>query len=89
MLIKQRQWFGRGIRRESDTAVFSILDSRATLRGRYRGEVPEILPDMPVTDRLGDVEEFILRNKADSYFADGEWGQKLGPHIGQSGIRIR
>lgn len=29
MLIKLRQWIGRGIRRESDTCVFSILDSRA------------------------------------------------------------
>lgn len=68
MLIKLRQWFGRGIRRESDTAVFSILDSRASLRGRYRGEILDTLPDMPVTDRLGDVEEFILRNKAEEYF---------------------
>lgn len=76
MLIKLRQWFGRGIRRESDTAVFSILDSRAALRGRYRGEVLDTLPDMPVTDRLGDVEEFILRNKAASYFADGEREQE-------------
>ena len=25
MLIKLRQWFGRGIRREKDTAVFSIF----------------------------------------------------------------
>lgn len=68
MLIKLRQWFGRGIRRESDTTVFSILDSRASLHGRYRGEILDMLPDMPVTDRLGDVEEFILRNKAEEYF---------------------
>ncbi|MCM1194109.1 MAG: hypothetical protein NC389_16995, partial [Acetatifactor muris] len=31
MLIKLRQWFGRGIRREDDTAVFSVLDNRASL----------------------------------------------------------
>ena len=68
MLIKLRQWFGRGIRRERDTTVFSILDSRASLHGRYRGEILDTLPDMPVTDRLGDVEEFILRNKAEEYF---------------------
>ena len=65
MLIKLRQWFGRGIRREKDTAAFSILDSRASLRGRY-------LPTMPVTDRLMDVADFIIRKKADSYFMDKE-----------------
>ena len=70
MLIKLRQWFGRGIRRESDTAVFSILDSRAALRGRYRRDILDTLPHMPVTDRLEDVEEFILRKKAESYFID-------------------
>ena len=72
MLIKLRQWFGRGIRRESDTAVFSILDSRAALRGRYRMDILNTLPHMPVTDRLEDVEEFILRKKAESYFIDGK-----------------
>lgn len=72
MLIKLRQWFGRGIRREEDTAVFSILDSRASLRGRYRAEILNTLPSMPVTDRLGDVADFIMRKKADSYFMDKE-----------------
>lgn len=70
MLIKLRQWFGRGIRREKDTAVFSILDSRASLRGRYRAEILNTLPTMPVTDRLMDVADFIIRKKADSYFMD-------------------
>jgi len=72
MLIKLRQWFGRGIRREEDTAVFSILDNRASLRGRYRAEILDTLPAMPVTDRLSDVAEFIIRKKADSYFMDEE-----------------
>lgn len=72
MLIKLRQWFGRGIRREEDTAVFSILDNRASLRGRYRAEILDTLPAMPVTDRLSDVAEFIIRKKADSYFMDKE-----------------
>ena len=72
MLIKLRQWFGRGIRREQDTAVFSILDSRASLRGRYRAEILNTLPTMPVTDRLMDVADFIIRKKADSYFMDKE-----------------
>lgn len=70
MLIKLRQWFGRGIRREDDTAVFSILDSRASLRGRYRAEILDTLPSMPVTDRLSDVVDFIIRKKADSYFME-------------------
>ena len=68
MLIKLRQWIGRGIRREKDTAVFSILDSRASLRGRYRAEILSTLPTMPVTDRIMDVVDFIIRKKADSYF---------------------
>ncbi len=72
MLIKLRQWIGRGIRRESDTAVFSILDSRASLRGRYRADILNTLPSMPVTDRLVDVADFILRKKADGYFIDKE-----------------
>ena len=72
MLIKLRQWFGRGIRREKDTAVFSILDSRASLRGRYRAEILNTLPAMPVTDRLMDVADFIISKKADSYFMDKE-----------------
>lgn len=76
MLIKLRQWFGRGIRREKDTAVFSILDSRASLRGRYRTEILNTLPTMPVTDRLMDVADFIIRKKADSYFMDKEWNEE-------------
>lgn len=72
MLIKLRQWFGRGIRREEDTVVFSILDNRASLRGRYRAEILDTLPAMTVTDRLSDVAEFIIRKKADSYFMDEE-----------------
>ena len=76
MLIKLRQWFGRGIRRENDTTVFSILDNRASLRGRYRMEILNTLPAMPVTDRIMDVTNFIIRKKADSYFVDKEWEEK-------------
>ncbi len=54
MLIKLRQWFGRGIRREKDTAVFSILDSRASLRGRYRAEILNTLPTM-LTDHYDSI----------------------------------
>ena len=51
---------------------FSILDSRASLRGRYRAEILSTLPTMPVTDRIMDVVDFIIRKKADSYFGGKE-----------------
>lgn len=66
MLIKLRQWVGRGIRRETDTCVFSILDSRAAMR--YREEILAALPDMPVTEQLGDVGRFIRLHKGEKYF---------------------
>lgn len=66
MLIKLRQWIGRGIRRETDTCVFSILDSRAA--GRYRNDLLAALPDMPVTDRVEDVGRFICEKKPNEYF---------------------
>lgn len=68
MIIKLRQWFGRGIRRETDTAVFSILDSRVGIHGRYRNEVLKALPDMQVTERIGDVRRFIAEKKTEEYF---------------------
>lgn len=66
MLIKLRQWFGRGIRRETDTCVFSILDSRAS--ERYRNDILAALPDMPVTHQLSDVNCFIATKKSGIYF---------------------
>ena len=66
MLIKLRQWIGRGIRRETDTCVFSILDSRA--HGRYRNDISAALPSMPVTDSIDDVRRFILGKKGENYF---------------------
>lgn len=70
MLMKLRQWIGRGIRRETDTCVFSILDCRAS--GRYKNDILASLPDMPVTERIEDVGIFIRSNKPESYFMDGE-----------------
>lgn len=67
MLIKLRQWIGRGIRRETDTCVFSILDSRAV--GRYQKEILSALPQMPVTNDIVDVGRFILNKKNEDYFA--------------------
>lgn len=66
MLIKLRQWIDRGIRRETDTCAFSILDSRA--EKRYREDILAALPDMPVTDRIEDVRRFILDHKDENYF---------------------
>ncbi|HWP51555.1 MAG TPA: ATP-dependent DNA helicase [Clostridia bacterium] len=66
MLIKLRQWIGRGIRRETDTCVFSILDSRAGQR--YRNDILTALPDMPVTHNISDVEQFIISKKDAPYF---------------------
>ena len=66
MLVKLRQWVGRGIRREEDTCVFSILDSRAAVR--YRKEILDALPDMPVTERMEDVGRFIREHKNEDYF---------------------
>ncbi len=68
MLIKLRQWMGRGIRRITDTCVFSILDSRAN--GRYREDILATLPDMPVTEQIEDIRKFIRKNKSSSYFSE-------------------
>ena len=70
MLMKLRQWVGRGIRRETDTCVFSILDSRAAVR--YRKEILSALPDMPVTGKLEDVGQFIWKHKSEDYFEHQE-----------------
>lgn len=70
MLMKLRQWMGRGIRKETDTCVFSILDSRAA--GKYRKDILSALPDMPVTEKITDVGAFIRRHKPRSYFVDEE-----------------
>lgn len=70
MLVKLRQWVGRGIRREEDTCVFSILDSRAAVR--YRKEILSALPDMPVTERIEDVGRFIRKHKDEDYFGSLE-----------------
>lgn len=66
MLVKLRQWVGRGIRREEDTCVFSILDNRAA--ARYRAGILDALPDMPVTEQLEDVGRFIRMHKDGGYF---------------------
>ncbi|MFI3325446.1 MAG: helicase C-terminal domain-containing protein, partial [Clostridia bacterium] len=66
MIIKLRQWIGRGIRRETDTCAFTILDPR--VNGRYRETILNALPKMPVTTSRTDVSQFILNNKTVDYF---------------------
>ncbi|MFI3251391.1 MAG: ATP-dependent DNA helicase [Eubacteriales bacterium] len=66
MITKLRQWIGRGIRTESDTCVFSILDARANKK--YKDEILKSLPAMPVTDKLEDVKKFIAEKKGSDYF---------------------
>ena len=67
MLIKLKQWIGRGIRRENDTCVFSILDSRAN--ERYRSDILNALPKMPVTNCMEDIGRFFLEKKDKEYFS--------------------
>lgn len=66
MIIKLRQWIGRGIRREADSCVFSILDPRAS--DRYRTDILQALPPMPMTEDISDVERFIKKAKDAKYF---------------------
>jgi ATP-dependent DNA helicase DinG len=70
MLIKLRQWIGRGIRRESDTAVFAILDSRAGQNGKYRKAVLDTLPLMPITNSIRTIRQFIHQKKRAGYFEE-------------------
>lgn len=55
-----------------DAVLTPYVKGRASLRGRYRAEILNTMPTMPVTDRLMDVADFIIRKKADSYFMDKE-----------------
>ncbi len=66
MIIKLRQWIGRGIRHEDDSCVFSILDSRAS--SRYRNVIVSALPNMRITEKLQEVNGFIKTKKSEEYF---------------------
>ncbi|MCI5929213.1 MAG: ATP-dependent DNA helicase [Pseudoflavonifractor capillosus] len=71
MQIKLKQGFGRAIRLETDTCVIAILDERAARGRRYFQDVRSVLPDMPMTSSLHNVERFIRRVKEDGYFQEG------------------
>jgi ATP-dependent DNA helicase DinG len=68
MILKLRQGFGRLIRRETDTGVISILDSRLREGGNYRDRVLKALPHCPVTNSIKKVEQFIKQKKDENYF---------------------
>ena len=69
--VKLKQGFGRAIRTETDTCVVAILDERATQDHRYFMDVIATLPEMPVTDSLTEVEQFIRTVKTERYFQEG------------------
>lgn len=68
MQIKLRQGFGRAIRTETDSCVVAILDPRAVPGKRYHQAVLDALPDMPVSDKLTDIQSFLQSKKNPSYF---------------------
>ena len=70
MQIKLKQGFGRAIRTETDTCVIAILDERAVPGQRHYEAMRAALPEMPVTDSLEDVVEFIYRVKGPEYFRE-------------------
>lgn len=70
MLIKLRQYAGRAIRTESDTAVISILDSRVCPGGKYRAAALDALFRTNIADDTYDVWAFIQNRKTAGYFAD-------------------
>ena len=68
MQIKLKQGFGRAIRTETDTCVVAILDERCSTRGRYRQDVLDALPEMPILTEVAAVRQFLCAVKPQSYF---------------------
>lgn len=52
--------------------MIAILDERAVPGQRHYEAMRAALPEMPVTDSLEDVVEFIYRVKGPEYFREGE-----------------
>ena len=61
-IIQMRQGFGRLIRKQSDTGVVSILDSRVARRG-YGKQFLDSLPACKVVEDLMQVKNFFLKLK--------------------------
>ena len=68
MQIKLKQGFGRAIRTETDTCVVAILDERCSAKGRYRQDVLNALPEMPILTEVSDIRRFLCAVKPQSYF---------------------
>jgi ATP-dependent DNA helicase DinG len=68
MLIKLRQGVGRLIRKETDSGVISILDTRASKCGKYRSQVIEALPDCKLVTGKEEIQEFYNRKKDLDFF---------------------
>lgn len=75
MLIKLKQYVGRAIRVETDTAVISIFDSRVAHGGKYRRMVLNALFQTTVTDNIKAVRAFIHRKKDPAYFGKDDTHQ--------------
>lgn len=72
MQIKLKQGFGRAIRTETDTCVIAILDEQAVPEGRYFHDVLSSLPEMRITRKFQDVEDFIRSVKEPAYFQESK-----------------
>ena len=59
-IIQLKQGFGRLIRKQSDTGIVSILDSRVVNRG-YGKRFLASLPGCPVVESIDEVREFLAR----------------------------
>jgi ATP-dependent DNA helicase DinG len=68
MLVKNKQGYGRGIRKETDTCVIAMLDSRVNSNGSYREIVLDSLPNCYVTDDIELVGQFYKVKKSPEYF---------------------
>ena len=71
MQIKLKQGFGRAIRTETDSCVVAILDERSASGQRHFEAMRAALPEIPMTNSLEDVVEFIYRVKGPDYFREG------------------
>ncbi|MCX7748264.1 MAG: ATP-dependent DNA helicase [Clostridia bacterium] len=68
MIIKLKQGVGRLIRKEDDTGVISILDSRLKQGSNYRDKILNALPKCRIISSIGDIEKFIRFQKNVEYF---------------------
>ena len=71
MQIKLKQGFGRAIRTETDTCVVAILDERSAPGQRHFEAMKAAMPEIPMTNSLEDVMEFIYQAKGPDYFREG------------------